>query len=292
MRPLQNTTGATAGLEAFDPMKTRIVTALILIPLLFVVVLGLPKIVTAVVFGALLAIASYELLFVTGLMKHRRLGVYASVMAFLVSLWSYLELAPAWGLLGLLAFVSILFAELMHDHIKLTLEMLALTFLGGFLVPYLLCSVVRIHAGPLGRYFIMVPFVMALMPDSGAYFGGMFFGKHKLAPVLSPKKTVEGAIGGILAGMASMVIYGMILHLGFGLKVNYLFTLVYGLIGALGAVFGDLCFSVIKRQTGIKDYGSIFPGHGGILDRFDSMVIVAPLAEALLDLMPFAEVVW
>ncbi len=269
-------------------MKTRILTAVLLIPLLVLMVLILPKIVTAVVVGLLLAVASYELLYVTGLMKHKRLNIYAAIMAFLVAIYSYLELESAWAILGMVAFVSLLFAEMMYDHIKITLEMLALTMVGGLLVPLLLSSIIRIHMTRMGRYFVMVPFVMALMPDSGAYFGGIFFGKHKLAPVLSPKKTVEGVIGGVFTGMISMVIYGLILHLGFQLKVNYLYTLIYGFVGAMGAVFGDLCFSVIKRQSGIKDYGSIFPGHGGILDRFDSMVIVAPLAEVLLELIPFA----
>ena len=269
-------------------MKTRILTAAVLIPLLFFVVLGLPEIVTAVILGALLAVASYEILTVTGLMTHVRLNIYSALMAFLVVLWSYFGMPYAWGVLGLLAFTSLLFAEMMRNHIKITLEMLALCLVAGVLLPFLLGSVVRIHMTRMGRFFIMVPFVMALMPDSGAYFAGMFFGKHKLAPVLSPKKTVEGMIGGILTGMISMVIYALILHLGFQLEVNYFYALVFGLVGALGATFGDLCFSVIKRQVGIKDYGSIFPGHGGILDRFDSMIIVAPLAEIMLVLIPFA----
>ena len=288
MRPLQNITGGIAGLEAFESMKTRILTAAVLIPLLFIVVLILPEIVTAVILGLLLAVASYELLTVTGLVKHVRLNLYSAAMGFLVAMWSYCGMPYAWGMLGLLAFVSLLFTEMMRNHIKISPEMLAMCLLAGVLIPLLLSSVVRIHMTRMGRFFIMVPFVMALMPDTGAYFVGTFFGKHKLAPVLSPKKTVEGLVGGILAGMISMVVYALILNLGFQLKVNYLFALVFGLVGALGATFGDLCFSVIKRQIGLKDYGSLFPGHGGILDRFDSMVIVAPLAEILLLLMPFA----
>ena len=269
-------------------MKTRILTAAVLIPLLFVVVLLLPEIVTAVIMGLMVAAASYELLTVTGLVKHVRLNFYSAAMSFGVTMWSYNGMPYVWGLLGLVAFMSVLFTEMMRNHIKITMKMVAMCLVAGVLIPFLLSSVVRIHVGRMGRSFIMVPFVMALMPDTGAYFIGTFFGKHKLAPVLSPKKTVEGLVGGILAGILSMVIYALILNLGFGLKVNYLYALVFGLVGALAATFGDLCFSVIKRQIGIKDYGSVFPGHGGILDRFDSMVIVAPLAEALLLLIPFA----
>lgn len=269
-------------------MKTRILTAAVLIPLLFIVVLSLPEIVTAVILGLLMAAASYEILTVTGLMKHVRLNIYSALMAFLMVMWSYSGMPYIWGMLGLLIYVSLLFAEMMRDHIRIRMDMLALCVVAGVVIPFLLSSVVRIHMTRMGRFFIMVPFVMALMPDSGAYFAGTFFGKTKLAPVLSPKKTVEGLVGGVLTGMVSMVVYALILNLGFSLEVNYLYALLFGLVGALGAVFGDLCFSVIKRQVGIKDYGSLFPGHGGILDRFDSMVVVAPLAEILLALIPFA----
>ena len=85
-----------------------------------------------------------------------------------------------------------------------------------------------------------------------------------------------------------MLIYCGVLQLGFGLQPNYLFGILYGVVGSVTAVFGDLCFSAIKRQTGIKDYGNLIPGHGGILDRFDSMMMVAPLAEVLLLLLPIA----
>ena len=85
-----------------------------------------------------------------------------------------------------------------------------------------------------------------------------------------------------------MIIYGLVLQFGFDFRVNYFFAIIYALLGAIGGVFGDLCFSVIKRQTGIKDYGNLIPGHGGVLDRFDSMMIVAPLIESLLILVPMA----
>ena len=176
---------------------------------------------------------------------------------------------------------------MMYNHIKMSFDKIAMTLIAGLVLPFFLSAIVRILMTRLGRLVIMALFIMAFMPDSGAYFAGRAFGRHKLAPVISPNKTVEGMIGGIFAGMISMVLYGMILHLGFGRIVNYLHAVIYGFVGALGATFGDLCFSVIKRHTGIKDYGSIFPGHGGILDRFDSVMVVAPLAEALLILIPF-----
>jgi phosphatidate cytidylyltransferase len=130
---------------------------------------------------------------------------------------------------------------------------------------------------------------LAFTSDTGAYFAGRFFGKHKLAPVVSPNKTVEGVIGGVVLTVLVMLLYCLLMQFGFRLKVNYLYAVIYGMAGAMAGVFGDLSFSAIKRQTGIKDYGNLIPGHGGILDRFDSMTLVAPLAEALLLLIPVVE---
>ena len=139
-----------------------------------------------------------------------------------------------------------------------------------------------------GKYFILVAFVLSMVADSGAYFVGRACGKHKLAPVISPHKTVEGVVGGVLGATLGMLIFCLVMQLGFKMQVNYLYAVLYGVVGSLGAVFGDLCFSVIKRQTGIKDYGNLIPGHGGVLDRFDSMMVVGPLSELLLLLLPVA----
>ena len=135
---------------------------------------------------------------------------------------------------------------------------------------------------------VLVPFTIAFLSDAGAYFVGIRYGRHKLAPVVSPNKTIEGALGGLGTAMAGMLIYALILDLAMGFDVDYALALLYGAAGSAAGVFGDLCFSVIKRQTGIKDYGNLIPGHGGVLDRFDSMMMVAPLIEALLVIVPFA----
>ena len=267
-------------------MKTRILAAAVLLPLLLAVVLAAPLVVTAILVGIMAAIGVYELLMGTGLVKHPRLVAYAMGMAVLVALWSGFSLGYAWLLLGILVFWVVLFAEMMASGMKLTFDKIALCFAAGILIPFLFTSLVRIHQMPKGRMLILIPFVMAFLSDTGAYFAGCFLGKHKLAPTISPKKTVEGVAGGVLGAILGMVIYCVVLQFGFKMQVNYLFAVLYGLLGSLGAVFGDLCFSVIKRQTGIKDYGNLIPGHGGILDRFDSMMIVGPLAEILLLLLP------
>ena len=140
----------------------------------------------------------------------------------------------------------------------------------------------------LGKYYILLAFVIAFSADTGAYFIGRAFGKHKLAPIVSPNKTVEGAIGGILCSILCVELYGLVLDLAFSFEVNYLYGIVYGFFGAILSILGDLSFSVIKRQMNIKDYGNLIPGHGGILDRFDSMMLVAPVTELLLRMLVFA----
>lgn len=271
-------------------MKTRIIAAAVLVPFLFLVVLAAPEIVAAIVLGVLLAIAAYELLYRTNLIQHSRLVIYSSVMAFAISMWSYLGAVRAYFLLMLLVFFLLLFAEMMMDHIKVHFEMLSMCFVAGVIIPYMLSSLIRILMMNVGRYVILVPFIVAFTSDAGAYFVGLKFGKHKLAPVVSPNKTIEGVLGGIASAMVCMLIYTVILDLPLKFDVHYGVALLYGLVGSLAGTFGDLCFSIIKRQTGIKDYGNLIPGHGGALDRFDSLTMVAPLMEALLLLLPIVVV--
>ena len=268
-------------------MKTRIIVAAVLVLILIVLVLFAPKMFAAVIFAVMMAIGAYELLYRTHLLKHPRLVIYSSVMAFAIVMWSYSGAVHAWLLIGLMLYTVVLFAEMMMDHVKVHIEMLGLCYLAGAIVPFLLSSLIRILGMTTGRYVILIPFVVACLNDGGAYFVGLKFGRHKLAPVVSPNKTIEGALGGIAGAMVGMLIYAIVLDIAFpAFQVNYGLALLYGMVGALAGIFGDLCFSIIKRQTGIKDYGNIFPGHGGILDRFDSLMMVGPMMEALLLLAP------
>ena len=145
-------------------------------------------------------------------------------------------------------------------------------------------------------YFILLILGMAWGGDSAAYFTGRFLGKHKLAPVVSPHKTVEGAIGGVFGSMLLAVVITAIyeqigglyslMFSGVGITWRtYLFIAVMGAIGSGLGILGDLFASVVKRQQGIKDYGKIFPGHGGILDRFDSVMFIAPFVTLAVTLL-------
>ena len=122
----------------------------------------------------------------------------------------------------------------------------------------------------------------AWLSDTGAYFTGRAFGKHKLAPYISPKKTVEGAVGGVIFAEAAMLLLAWLYSLaadalGHPIVVNYAAILIVTPVLSVFSIVGDLSASVIKRQYKVKDYGSIMPGHGGIMDRFDSVLMVAPL---------------
>lgn len=267
-------------------MKTRIIAGAVVVVVLLALLLWAPDLAVAIAVGIMAAIGSYELLYRTGLQKNIRLNVYSAVMAFVVTLWSCYGRNYAMALIGILLYYVLLFAEMMGSRTKLQLKDAMICMISGIVMPFLLSALVRIVVMERGRYLVYIPFVMAFLSDTGAYFVGVFLGKHKMAPVISPKKSWEGFFGGIAAAVLGMAAYALIMEHVFGFQVNYLAAIIYGLIGALAGVFGDLTLSVVKRQTGIKDYGNLIPGHGGILDRFDSVMITAPLTEALLLIFP------
>lgn len=127
-----------------------------------------------------------------------------------------------------------------------------------------------------GLYYLIMAFIIAWGSDTGGYFFGRWFGKHKMAPHVSPKKTIEGAIGGVFTTTAASLIIGLIASKVTGFDANYFIFALMGLIGGAFAIIGDLSASVIKRNYDVKDFGHLIPGHGGILDRFDSVMFTAP----------------
>ena len=127
-----------------------------------------------------------------------------------------------------------------------------------------------------GFFCLMFAVLSGCVTDIFAYITGKTIGKHKLAPVISPKKTVEGSIGGILGTVAVLLILGLVLEQADVLQVNFIKLALYAVTSSVVGQFGDLSMSAVKRCHGVKDYGTLFPGHGGILDRFDSLLFIAP----------------
>ena len=269
-------------------MKKRIIAAAVALPIFLIVLLALPQIATAILFAAICVIAAWELMCVTGLVRHLRLFIYSAVMAAAISIRSYLGCPHGLAVLLLLVYFTAMAVELLAAHAALRYSKVCIASFSALVVPLFLTAMVRLQMMENGRFLVLVPCIIAFTADTGAYFIGRAFGNHKLAPIISPKKTVEGAVGGVICAILGMIIYALILRFAFGFNVNYLYAALYGLFGAVGSILGDLFFSCVKRQVKIKDYGNILPGHGGVLDRFDSMCVVAPLVEAFVLLIPFA----
>jgi CDP-diglyceride synthetase len=134
---------------------------------------------------------------------------------------------------------------------------------------------------------LLMTFFLASVNDVFALLVGVRFGKHRLSPEISPKKSIEGSIGGLIFATVACVVYALVMNHGFGLDMALWPAILFGIVGSTAGQIGDLSLSVIKRGAGIKDYGNLFPGHGGVWDRFDSILFAAPLFELLyLHILP------
>jgi phosphatidate cytidylyltransferase len=175
-------------------------------------------------------------------------------------------------------FVAVLFIVMLYNRKEITPIHIALTVLGLIYVPYFLTHIIWIRSMEIyGRYFVWLVFIGAFSTDTFAYFVGKAFGKHKLAPELSPKKTTEGAVGGIIGAGLMFLLYGWIMSAFFALELNMTRLFILGIICAFVGQIGDLVASAIKRHYNVKDFGNLLPGHGGVLDRFDSILFIAPI---------------
>ena len=270
-------------------MLGRIMVALVGIPLLIVILFFSPVIVLTVAFSALCAIAAYELLGATQAVHNRRLVVYAALFSALVPLWYYFGCRIVGAVGGVFVLMLLLFGEAIASRQTMQVEEMAMTVFAALVVPSMLSVFVLMADLEHARLYMFLPFVSAFTSDAFALFAGMRFGKHKLAPHLSPKKTVEGSVGGFLGAALCCVLYGLVIGKVLGHAPVYWVLALYGLLGSLVSQMGDLSFSYIKRQYGIKDYGHLFREHGGVLDRFDSVTFCAPLTYLLLMIVPFFE---
>ena len=268
-------------------MKTRIIVAVVGVPLLLAVIFFAPVWVYGIVVGAIAGVSAWELLRAVGGVQPRMQAATA-VSAYAIPFLSTLYDAGAVFTVMVFLLFAYMLCELMHSvsHEKgLKLETVAMCILAGAVMPLMLTSLVKLAQRDHGVVYALLPFVASFLSDSGAYFVGIFLGKHKLCPLLSPKKTIEGAAGGLVCTIVAMLIFGLVLKL-IGYEVNFLVMGVYGFFGSAACQLGDLSFSAIKRLYGVKDYGNLIPGHGGMLDRFDSTFWTAVMMDILVSWVP------
>ena len=264
-------------------MLKRILTGVVAFCFILVPVLLLADTVALPIGVAVFAmIATYEILHCVGLHKNLWLSAPMYLVSAVVPFGlrylaaSTLALAPALICLPLL----ISLAVAVFSHGKADIRDVSSAFVLWLYTIIGFASVIFIHdfvSG--GRYFYLLAFIGAWVTDTFAYFTGMLLGKHKLIPDVSPKKTVEGAVGGIAFCVLAFVSFGLLYnHLwlpdGDSLIPLWLMAIV-GLLVSLVSQIGDLSLSLLKRKYGIKDFGKIFPGHGGVMDRFDSVLAVS-----------------
>ena len=276
-------------------MKLRIISG-VLGSLLLVVALALNKmfpILINIMVSLAALVCIIELLTARGVIKNLKLSVPPMVFAVLFPIL----LSSVWWPILTYLFVLAMFAVLIfwHDEIPFadvafTFSTTALVLLGmGSII--ILCDQNRTHTG----FYVTMSLVIPWVADAGAYFMGTFFGKHKLCPNISPKKTVEGAVGGVVFGIIGAAVDALVFQFLFYTQsgreeIHYVNLIIVARLGALVSIVGDLCFSIIKRSCHVKDYGNVIPGHGGILDRCDSVIFAAPLLLVFVQYFPILTV--
>lgn len=183
-------------------------------------------------------------------------------------------------------FCAALFLLFMGHVEGVCFEHIAKAFFSAIFVSFFFGHLVFIRKLANGGYLIWLVFIISFLTDTFAYLVGKFFGKHKLAPVLSPKKTIEGSVGGFLGAVIGTAVFGLVIKHFYAVSFNYANALIIAVICSVISQFGDLAASSVKRQYNIKDYGHIMPGHGGIMDRFDGVAFTAPAVYYLLMILP------
>lgn len=273
-------------------MKTRIITALILIPILVALLIFASSEIIAAAIAVVSVMGLSEFYKAVGLQKDKTLCVFGCVVGGLMPLMPMLfrcflspDITKDVILFMIYALMLVLFAVMLLRHKKVSVTDAGLVIFSLIYIPGFLTNIFYIREMELGRFLVWLVFIGAFLTDSCAYFVGVFLGRHKLCPEISPKKTVEGAVGGVLGCMVFFLLYGLLLKHAFEVDLSFIKLAILGLIAAVISEMGDLVASIIKRHYGIKDYGTLFPGHGGILDRCDSVILVSPVIYLFLEIV-------
>lgn len=279
-------------------MKLRIITSVGIAAVGIPILIFSQYIIFQIALAALCCVAVYEALGALG----KRSDLYLSIPAYLIAVaapFGAYFVNNDWRMSYILLLCLVLFVYMMWSfgvavfrlgELKFGEATAVFALLTYITVAFTALALLRnIGDGVVGALCLGLVFVAAWVTDVFAYFTGYFFGKHKLIPKVSPKKTVEGSIGGIVFAILGFILYGFIVDLATAYEVNYLTLALSGLVLSVVAQIGDLTASLVKREHGIKDYGAIFPGHGGVLDRFDSVLAVAaPILIIAIAFPPFA----
>lgn len=251
----------------------RVLTSVIAAPLLIVILL-LPQgwLTVLVILASIIGL--FEFYRAVELNKKPLLCIVGYIAAVFIGIGSMFHTRGNMAIF--FGFMMLLFIIMLACHKAVRLEDLAMLIISLIYIPYFLSNVNYIRTLENGQYFVWLVFICAFSTDTFAYTVGKICGRHKLCPAISPKKTVEGAIGGVLGCGLCCLVYGWIMTEFAGLPVSLLRLFLMGVAVGIVSELGDLLASIIKRQYGIKDFGNLLPGHGGILDRCDSIILVAP----------------
>lgn len=259
-------------------MKTRLITAgIAIVFFLAVLIFGeMNGIVLIIAIALANTILCGEYLSAKKLNKNLKLMIPCLVFALLIPALSCTDFR--YIPLYLCVLTLAVFAVAFHQEIRIEDIIFAVS---GVILLSVSMAAFAIRACIENRYSSFWVILIVGIPwiaDSVAYFVGSAVGKRKLCPIISPKKTVEGAVAGVIGGTIAPLLFGLVFQLIYGnVTINYAILPVIGLLNSVISIFGDLLFSVIKRHCGIKDFGSIMPGHGGLLDRFDSVILCTPV---------------
>lgn len=270
-------------------MITRIISAFAGIIIGITVLFLADTFVFSAVIATISVIIVYELLHACNCVQYKLHSaicfVFAGALPLVVD-YGDIELVYILGLVCAFA----MFVAYIFKHKRIVFDKLCFMIAASLLTAISMsCLITLRDLNPVhGVCYIVLALAGAWLGDSGAYFVGTFFGKHKLCPEISPKKTIEGAVGGVVSTGIIFGIYGFFYNMfqtsrGIEFEVNYVVLILLGMLCALIGMIGDLSASLIKRQNDIKDFGKIMPGHGGLMDRFDSVLFVVPFMAILLN---------
>ena len=248
-------------------MLTRIIAALALVPLfIFILIGGVPLYIAEI---AMLAIALNEFYKAFKAKDIHPIPIIGYIFIVYLGLKNIFNLGGEYTyivIFGLFIYSITYILRCKNNIVDIAITFFSLFYI-AISIDFIVLTINRLDNGHL---YVWSIFIVAFFTDTFAYFAGYLFGKHKLIPKVSPKKTVEGSIGGILGSTIGCMLFAYLFNLDIPVMI------IIGSVGSVIAQFGDLFASSIKRYVGIKDYGTLIPGHGGVLDRFDSVILVAP----------------